>query len=272
MGTKIFEAGSKRDMYWFDPEDLILINSKLHPLYDPRVEEPVEEAMVKNMMYNNQGVLEPVIICKEEGRPIVVAGRKRVKAAREACKRLEKMGGKGFKVPTIYKRGDEKDLYSMLITENEQRVDDGVLGKAEKLKAFLNLGGTKKEAAEAFGVSAGTISNWDKLLDLTPKVKKLVSQGKLSASQAANLAGLEKEEQNTKAEEISSTVPDGQKAKVSKTKNVSTAKTRKSVRSFAEVKAVIEAGDIDLETEAILKWFIKDDKHKDFPYPEMEEE
>jgi len=53
----------KRDAFMFDPEDLVLVTDEKSPLYDDRVELPVDESLVLNIMFapdgTPQGVLEP---------------------------------------------------------------------------------------------------------------------------------------------------------------------------------------------------------------------
>src|SRR5512143_1919662 len=91
-------AKGKRDAYMFDPEDLVLVTDEKSPLYDERVHLPVNEALVMNMLFAPdgvpQGVLEPITAVRnpETGKVEVVVGRQRVKAAREANKRLKKRG------------------------------------------------------------------------------------------------------------------------------------------------------------------------------------
>ena len=44
----------RSDCLWFDPEDLVLVTDKESPFYDPRVELPVDDGLVQNILYNLQ--------------------------------------------------------------------------------------------------------------------------------------------------------------------------------------------------------------------------
>ena len=44
MGKAALNA-KRGDHFYVDPESLVLVTDKSHPLYDPRVENPVDEAM-----------------------------------------------------------------------------------------------------------------------------------------------------------------------------------------------------------------------------------
>src|SRR5580692_10690815 len=88
-------AKGKTDVYFFDPRDLVLVTDKDDLLYDARVEDPVNEALVASLMYapdgkSSLGVIQPVTGRRnqESGKVEVVAGRDRVKAGREANRRL----------------------------------------------------------------------------------------------------------------------------------------------------------------------------------------
>ena len=78
--------------------------------YDERALLPIDEALVLDIM--DQGVLEPVLAIRKGGASIVIAGRQRVKAAREAKRR-----GCEISVPVIFKRGDELRILGMTIAE-----------------------------------------------------------------------------------------------------------------------------------------------------------
>lgn len=156
--------GSRLNAFSMDPDDLVLITEKTDPLYDARVELPIDEAMVLNIMA--VGVLEPVIVRKRENEPIVIDGRRRVKHAREANRRLAKAGKETVMVPTIVRRGDEADAYTVTVSANEFRHQDERREKARKAQRLAQLGRSEGDIAVAMGVSVPTVQ---KLLVLDPK-------------------------------------------------------------------------------------------------------
>jgi hypothetical protein len=175
MGKVPFNA-RRSDCLWIDPDELLLITDKSHPLYDERVEEPVDEKLKANILYKMQGVLEPVIICRINGDPAIVDGRRRTKAARAANQELREQGAEPIQIPCMLKRGDGNDLFGMSIAMNEQRRDDTASAKSAKLIRLLNQGHSHEDAAKVFGVSVTTIRRWEKIGDrgaeTAPKERK----------------------------------------------------------------------------------------------------
>lgn len=193
MGGKnqVQATGSKgrQDLLRFDPEDLVIVDDPKNPLYDPRAKLPVDDALVRNIMVH--GVLQPVILRRNGERPDgtavmeVVAGRQRVKAAREANKRLHAAGAEEVLVPAIVKRGDDEMTFGVMVSENELRRGDSPIEKARKLQRYLDMGGGEDKAAVVFGVSRGTIRNLLALLDCDKSVQKAVEAGSITATLAA---------------------------------------------------------------------------------------
>lgn len=109
----------RSDAFALEPEKFTLITAPEHPLYDPRVHDEPDESLVRNVM--TYGVIEPVIIRRNGEKVEVVAGRGRVKAALEANRRLTAEGKQPIRVPAILKRGQDADMFGVLISENECR-------------------------------------------------------------------------------------------------------------------------------------------------------
>jgi ParB family chromosome partitioning protein len=197
--------GTRLNAFGMDPEDLVVVgfdtkDGPEHPLYDERVNLPLEESMVCNLMVH--GVLEPVLVRKNGDVAEVVAGRRRVLHAREANKRLKKQGSELLRVPCFVKRGDDGALMGVSISENEIRRDDVLSAKADKLRRYLATGKSEKDAAVAFGVSHQTIKNWGKLSDLSREVVKAIENGDVPASAGYSLAELPRDEQREKLAEL----------------------------------------------------------------------
>lgn len=186
-------TGIKLLAYSVDPDDLVIVGGdtpdKKSPLYDERVNLPVNESLVKNIMV--YGVLEPVLVRKNAHDDFeVVDGRQRVRAAREANRRLREAGrdAEVIRVPIIIKKAEGSQLAGMMVSANEIRQDDTPLAKARKASHLIGLGRTEDEAATIFGVTPQTIGNWLRLLNLTPELLSQVEQGNVSASEASKVA------------------------------------------------------------------------------------
>ncbi len=201
-------AKGKRDAYMFDPEDVVLVTDEKSPLYDERVHLPVNEALVMNMLFAPdgvpQGVLEPITVVRnpETGKVEVVVGRQRVKAAREANKRLKKRGQEPIRVPAMIQRVNPYRAMGILISENEHRQDDTPLGKAKKAQRYLDLGRDHKEIAVLFGISEASVKNLLSLLDAPAAVRNAVESGKISTSDGYKLSKLDPAEAKEKVAEL----------------------------------------------------------------------
>jgi ParB family chromosome partitioning protein len=134
MAKQALDA-KRSDMFMIEPERLTLVYDKAHPLYDPRVENPPDESMIANI--GVYGVQEPVLVRKNGDAIEVVAGRGRTKAALEANKRLKAEGKTPLLIPAIVKRGSDEDLFGILISENEIRREDSMIGKAKRPASYL---------------------------------------------------------------------------------------------------------------------------------------
>lgn len=193
-------------LFRFDPSELVIIgldtkDGPEHELWDERIRLPLEEPMVLNIM--TFGVKETVTLRKNSKGYEVVNGRRRVLHAREANKRLKKIGEPLVRIPATVEAGDDTHMEKLTISLNELRRDDDTLTKAEKCMRLLHRnGGDYKDAALVFGVSVAAIKNWAKVAELAPKVKRAVAAGEISASAAAELHGIAKDVQVAKLEKL----------------------------------------------------------------------
>src|ERR1700743_1127639 len=82
-----YGATGSTNLLLFDPKDLTIVTDERSPLYDERVDLPVDEALVDSIV--DQGVLEAILVRKnpETGKTEVVNGRQRGRATVEANKR-----------------------------------------------------------------------------------------------------------------------------------------------------------------------------------------
>lgn len=192
------EGAGRSDLFTLDPE--IIVIPEDGPLFDERSALPLDESLVLNIMF--QGVLEPIIVRKNGPTIEVVAGRQRVKATREANRRLAEMGKAPIKIPAILKQGSDAEMYGILISENEIRRADDQVAKGKKALRLMNLGYTVPDIAVVFGVSHDTVRRWLALNDLTPEVQEAVSTGEIPAGAGRVLAALPREEQAAKLDEL----------------------------------------------------------------------
>ncbi len=138
-----------------------------------------------------KGVLQPVIVREKDGGFELVAGERRLRAAKE-------LGLK--KIPVIVKEVSDADALELSLIENIQREE---LNPIEEAKAFQRLtsdefGFSQDEVARTVGKDRTTISNTIRLLGLPKRVQELVAGDELSMGHARALLSLAGEHTITK--------------------------------------------------------------------------
>lgn len=208
MGGQAF-SGPRVNGFLLEPESLVIVGIDIprydaqgneHPRYDERVECPLREEFVLNVMA--LGVKKNILVTKVDGRAFVVDGRQRVRAAREANKRLVARGELPMRVPVVQQKGEESLLAAIAVATNEFNLEDTPLVKARKAQRLRDLGRTDAEIAIAFGVTPKTIQNWAKMDGLSLPVKQAVEAGKLDASAAVHLHDLPVVQQRAQLDEL----------------------------------------------------------------------
>ncbi|MBF3887241.1 hypothetical protein ISG07_27975 [Burkholderia pseudomallei] len=204
----VYGAKGKSNTLFFDPDDLTLVTDPTHPLYDERVHWPVKESMVRNVMF--QGVFQAIEVSKnpETGEIEVAAGRQRVKAAREANRRLRERGDSPVQVPATVRRLAKADrtkvLSAVMVSENVMRQQETPLTIAAKMARQLQMR-SEDEVAILFGCNVQTVRATVALLDCCDAVQQAVDDGKINVTHARKLAKLDPKEQRGKLEEMITT-------------------------------------------------------------------
>lgn len=118
------------------------------------------------------GVLQPIVVTKEEGKYKIVAGERRWRASKIAG--LEK-------IPAIVRTLDSQNRLELSIIENAQREDLNAIELATayaKLKTQFNL--SAEDIAAKVGKSEQSIQNTMRLLSLPEEAKKIMIKEKLT--------------------------------------------------------------------------------------------
>ena len=129
------------------------------------------------------GIIQPLTVRKlASGYYQIIAGERRWRAARLAGLQ---------EVPVIVMEADDRKAAELAMIENLQREDLNPMEEAAGFQALIeNYHMTQEEAAARVGKSRSTVTNALRLLSLTPSVRKLVKEGKLSAGHARALLPL----------------------------------------------------------------------------------
>ena len=128
------------------------------------------------------GIIQPLLLKKKGEKYEIIAGERRFRAAANVGV---------VKVPAIVKNVSDEISDRISIIENIQRKDLNPVEEAMSYKHLLdsqNL--TQKELADEIGKSRQYVGNTIRLLNLDPRVLKLLEEGKLSTSHGKNLLSI----------------------------------------------------------------------------------
>ncbi|MDR1704396.1 MAG: ParB/RepB/Spo0J family partition protein, partial [Clostridiales bacterium] len=129
------------------------------------------------------GIIQPLIVKKEEGYYKIVAGERRWRAARLAALKT---------VPVITREADEQDTLALALIENLQRVDLNPLEEAVSYKRLMDeFGFTQEDIAKKIGKSRSAIANILRYLALPGGIKEHLKSGAISQGHAKVLLGVE---------------------------------------------------------------------------------
>jgi ParB family chromosome partitioning protein len=150
--------------------------------YQPRKEFDSDGLAALRDSIKAHGVLQPLVVRQVEGRYQLIAGERRLRAARA--------GGLAT-VPVRVVDFNDQQVIEAALVENIQREDLNPIEKAVGFKDYLDrFQMTHDQLAARLGLSRPTITNLVALLDLPPDVQNAVRVGQLSTSHAKILKGV----------------------------------------------------------------------------------
>ncbi len=157
--------------------DLIEPNRKQPRKYfDPTALEELAESL------KTYGMIQPVVVKKNEDFYELIAGERRWRAAKIAGLQ---------KIPVVIKAWEEGEAFEAALVENLQREDLNPIEEAEsyqRLQEEFQL--SQEKIAERVGKSRSAIANSLRLLQLDSRVRNFVIENKLSGGHARTLLGI----------------------------------------------------------------------------------
>ena len=144
---------------------------------------------------SQHGIIQPLTVRKlSSGYYQIIAGERRWRAARLAGLQ---------EVPVIVIEAADRKAAELAMIENLQREDLNPMEEAAGFQSLIeSYHMTQEEAAQRVGKSRSAVTNALRLLGLTPSVRKLVEEGKLSAGHARALVPLSPSLQESAANAI----------------------------------------------------------------------
>ena len=240
----------------YEPSGEVDINTIVPNRLQPRRTFDYFKLMELSASFKKEGILQPLVVIKQEDGYMIVAGERRLRAAKMAG--LEK-------VPVrILPPMDDSRLLRLALIENLQREDLNPIEAALAYKQLLekhNL--SQAQLSDELGKSRPAISNTIRLLSLPDEVKTLISENKLTEGHARALLSLrEPQEQIDLARRFvddSVTVREAEKVTrkprkrrlIPKTKdiNIREAETflKRKLSTSVKIKPGLKKGSIEIE-------------------------
>lgn len=173
-----------------DSQENGILNIKLNNI-EPNTKQPrkyFNDEKLKQLAESikQHGVVQPIIVKKENDIYRIIAGERRWRAARLA----------GIEtIPAIVKDVSNKQIMAMALIENIQREDLNPIEEAEAYHRLMQeFSMTQEQLSQSVGKSRSAIANSLRLLILCVEVRKLVETGELSNGHGRTLLAIEDKE------------------------------------------------------------------------------
>lgn len=203
--------------------------------YQPRTS--MDEASLEDLKrsISQKGVLQPIIVRKKAGQYEVIAGERRLVAA--------KMAGLD-RIPAVIRQVSDGEALEIALVENLQREDLNPIDEARSYRQLLErFDLTQEQLARTIGKDRSTIANILRLLQLPPVVRNALEKGEITVGHARALLGLEDQ---TAIERVYHTI----RHRGLSVRQVETLVRRIEKEKSRRKKAPIRAG-LDFETKRI---------------------
>jgi hypothetical protein len=193
------------------PEDVTIVTTKNHHLYDPAAEDPVDKspgkpyAMIKEFGWTH-GAIELVReVVDGQDFLLVDDGRKRVKATALINEERRTAGLPPIKLRAFIGGGTPLQQFVRMWAANHGKTPNSPLHDAQMIQAYVRLAmeaapddekarllsrqEAEHHAAVILGCSIDSVKNRMKLNDAAPPVKKALEAGKIAQADALKIVG-----------------------------------------------------------------------------------
>ncbi len=172
--------GSSNDSSYLPIEHLV------PNLNQPRKDFSTDELNSLASSIEETGIIQPILVRKNNDVYEIVAGERRWRAAQIA---------NIHEVPVLIKELTDEEVVKISIIENIQRVDLNPIEEANSYKQLIkDFGYTQEKVAASLGKSRSYIANSLRLLSLPESIIKFLKEGKLTSGHARALVGVRNSE------------------------------------------------------------------------------
>jgi len=155
-------------------------------LKQPRKDFSTDELNSLASSIEETGIIQPILVRKNNDTYEIVAGERRWRAAQIA---------NIHEVPVLIKELTDEEVVKISIIENIQRVDLNPIEEANSFKQLIqDFGYTQGKVSESLGKSRSYIANSLRLLSLPESIIIFLKEGKLTSGHARALVGVKNSE------------------------------------------------------------------------------
>ena len=189
LGDNVMESGQEKSSLYLPISQVESCSGQPRKHFDEESLQELADSITEH------GIIQPLTVRKlASGYYQIIAGERRWRAARLAGLQ---------EVPVIVMEADDRKAAELAMIENLQREDLNPMEEAAGFQSLIeNYHMTQEEAAQQVGKSRSAVTNALRLLGLTPAVRKLVEENKLSAGHARALVPLSPSLQESAANAI----------------------------------------------------------------------
>ncbi len=138
-----------------------------------------------------QGIIQPLVVTKQDGYYEIIAGERRWRAAQKAGL---------HEVPVVIREASADKVLELALIENIQRQDLNAIEEAQAYRSLLeHLSLSQEDVAKRVGKNRTTITNSLRLLKLPEDVQRDIVEERLSMGHARALLSLDHVDQIDKA-------------------------------------------------------------------------
>ena len=210
--------------------------------YQPRKTFDKEKLKELSESIKKHGIIQPLIVRKKGLNYELVAGERRLRAAKLA---------KLQTVPVLVRDYDEKQMRELSLVENIQRHDLNPLEEAKAIQELMRqCDYTQVQVAERLGRSRAAVANLLRILNLPEELQVMVAEEKVTAGQMRPLLALADRKQQLKVgkalaehgwsartvEEVVKTIKEGKALQVLNERVIILDKNGKPVKETASAK------------------------------------